>query len=44
MNLTDTISPYLSELTLKDLSTMSIGEDPHPTFTVIRANISIDFN
>ena len=36
--LPDTINPFLSELTIKDLLTMSIGKDPDPTSTVIRAN------
>lgn len=36
--LPDTINPFLSELTIKDLLTMSIGQDPDPTSTVIRAN------
>ena len=33
-DLPDTISPYLSELTVKDLLSMSAGQDPDPTFTV----------
>jgi Beta-lactamase len=35
-DLPDTISPYLSELTIKDLLTMSVGQDPDPTFTLMR--------
>lgn len=30
--LPDTVSPYLAELTIKDLLTMSVGMDPDPTF------------
>lgn len=33
-DLPDTVSPYLSELTVKDLLTMSAGQDPDPTFLV----------
>ncbi len=31
----DTISPYLSELTVKNLLTMSAGQDPDPTHLVV---------
>jgi CubicO group peptidase (beta-lactamase class C family) len=31
--LPDTVSPYLAELTIKDLLTMSVGQDPDPTST-----------
>jgi CubicO group peptidase (beta-lactamase class C family) len=34
-DLPDTISPFLADLTVKDLLTMSVGQDPDPTFTVI---------
>ncbi len=30
-DLPDTVSPFLSELTVKDLLTMSVGQDPDPT-------------
>jgi CubicO group peptidase (beta-lactamase class C family) len=30
-DLPDTVSPYLSSLTIKDLLTMSVGQDPDPT-------------
>ena len=32
--LPDTVSPYLAELTVKDLLTMSAGQDPDPTSSV----------
>src|SRR3954463_12079635 len=32
--LPDTISPYLSQLTVKDLLTMSVGQEPDPTGTI----------
>jgi CubicO group peptidase (beta-lactamase class C family) len=34
-DLPDTISPYLSDLTVKDLLMMSAGQDPDPTFAVV---------
>ncbi len=37
-DLPDTISPYLANLTVKDLLTMSVGQDPDPTFTVRSAD------
>jgi CubicO group peptidase (beta-lactamase class C family) len=36
--LPDTISPYLAQLTLKDLLTMSVGQDPDPTFSLRSAD------
>ncbi|MCW3116397.1 MAG: serine hydrolase [Chitinophagaceae bacterium] len=33
--LPDTISPYLAELTVRDVLSMSDGQDPDPTFTII---------
>src|SRR3954453_13553698 len=30
----DTVSPYLSQLTIKDLLTMSVGQEPDPTGTI----------
>lgn len=35
-DLPDTISPYLADLRVKDLLSMSAGMDPDPTFMVIR--------
>ncbi len=35
-DLPDTISPYLAQLTIKDLLTMSVGQDPDPTFSLSR--------
>lgn len=32
----DTISPYLQQLTVKDLLTMSVGQEPDPTGAVVR--------
>ncbi len=34
-HLPDTISPYLRELTVKHLLTMSVGQDPDPTGTLV---------
>ncbi len=34
-DLPDTVSPYLSDLTVKDLLMMSAGQDPDPTFMVV---------
>jgi CubicO group peptidase (beta-lactamase class C family) len=31
----DTVSPFLAELTVKDLLTMSVGQAPDPTFAVV---------
>jgi len=36
--LPDTVSPYLAELTIKDLLTMSAGQDPDPTSSVRTAD------
>ncbi|MDN5284287.1 MAG: hypothetical protein JWR38_561 [Mucilaginibacter sp.] len=33
-NLPDTVKPYLAALTIKDLLTMTAGQDPDPTFAV----------
>ncbi len=33
-DLPDTVSSYLSELTIKDLLTMSVGQEPDPTFAI----------
>ncbi len=33
--LPDTVSPYLEEMTIKDLLTMSTGQDPEPTWTAV---------
>jgi len=33
-SLPDTISPYLAQLTVKDLLSMSVGQTPDPTFTI----------
>lgn len=33
-SLPDTVSPYFTSLTVKDLLTMSVGQDPDPTFAV----------
>jgi len=33
--LPDTVSQFLSEMTIKDLLTMSAGQDPDPTFTTV---------
>jgi len=33
-DLPDTVSPYLKELTLKDVLSMSVGQDPDPTHAV----------
>jgi len=33
-SLPDTISPYLAQLTVKDLLTMSVGQTPDPTFSI----------
>lgn len=38
--LPDTITPYLSELTVKDLLTMSVGQDRDPTFAVTGSECS----
>lgn len=35
-DLPDTISPFLAELRVKDLLSMTVGMDPDPTFTVTR--------
>jgi CubicO group peptidase (beta-lactamase class C family) len=32
--LPDTVSPYLKDLTIRDLLTMSAGQDPDPTFAI----------
>ncbi|WP_295801578.1 serine hydrolase [Mucilaginibacter sp.] len=34
-SLPDTIKPYLAALTIKDLLTMTAGQDPDPTFSVV---------
>ena len=36
-DLPDTIPPYLAQLTVKDLITMSVGQEPDPTFSVVPA-------
>jgi CubicO group peptidase (beta-lactamase class C family) len=33
-SLPDTVSPYLSQLTVRDLLTMSVGQEPDPTATI----------
>jgi len=33
-DLPDSVSPFLKELTIQDLLTMSVGQDPEPTFDV----------
>jgi CubicO group peptidase (beta-lactamase class C family) len=33
-DLPDTVSPFLADMTVKDLLTMSVGQDPDPTFSV----------
>ncbi|WP_206106553.1 serine hydrolase domain-containing protein [Ilyomonas limi] len=33
--LPDTVSPYLSQLTVKDLLTMSVGQEPDPTGAIV---------
>ena len=34
-DLPDTISPYLSKMTVKDLLTMTVGQYPEPTFRIV---------
>ncbi len=36
--LPDTISPFLAEMTVKDLLTMSVGQSPEPSFSIEQPN------
>ena len=38
--LPDTITPFLTELTIKDLLSMSVGQDPDPTYKIRQAGSS----